>query len=98
MDEYEEIDYARSGFVMQETIVLSEGPMPEFSHSIEPHLRQLGMPTVLQKGVVTLIKEYTVCKAGQIYIYIYIHISINIRRIFQLTQKMNDSMERSPSS
>ncbi|KOX67864.1 mRNA turnover protein 4 like protein [Melipona quadrifasciata] len=65
MDEYEEIDYARSGFVVQETIVLSEGPMPEFSHSIEPHLRQLGMPTVLQKGVVTLIKEYTVCKEGQ---------------------------------
>ena len=65
MDEYEEIDYARSGFVVQETIVLSEGPMPDFSHSIEPHLRQLGMPTALQKGMVTLIKEYTVCKEGQ---------------------------------
>lgn len=65
MDEYQEMDYARSGFIAQETITLPEGPMPEFSHSIEPHLRQLGMPTALQKGVVTLIKEYTVCKAGQ---------------------------------
>lgn len=65
MEEYEEIDYARSGFVTQETIVLHEGPMPEFPHSIEPHLRQLGMPTALQKGVVTLIKDYIVCKEGQ---------------------------------
>lgn len=65
MEEYEEIDYARSGFVAQETIMLREGPMPEFSHSIEPHLRQLGMPTALQKGVVTLIKDYIVCKKGQ---------------------------------
>ncbi|CAK9817443.1 mRNA turnover protein 4 homolog [Anthophora plagiata] len=65
MEEYEEIDYARAGFVSQETIILPEGPMPNFSHSIEPHLRQLGMPTALQKGVVTLIKEYTVCKKGQ---------------------------------
>ncbi|XP_017790032.1 PREDICTED: mRNA turnover protein 4 homolog [Habropoda laboriosa] len=65
MEEYEEIDYARSGFVAQETIILPEGPMSDFSHSIEPHLRQLGMPTALQKGVVTLLKEYTVCKEGQ---------------------------------
>lgn len=65
MEEYEEADYARSGFVTQETITLPEGPMADFPHSIEPHLRQLGMPTALQKGVVTLIKEYTVCKKGQ---------------------------------
>ncbi|CAD1477190.1 unnamed protein product, partial [Heterotrigona itama] len=64
MNQYGEIDYARSGFIVQQTIVLSEGPT-EFSHSIEPHLRQLGMPTILQKGVVMLIKEYTVCKEGQ---------------------------------
>lgn len=65
LEEYEEIDYARSGFIPEETVTLPEGSMPEFSHSIEPHLRQLGMPTSLQRGTVTLIKEYTVCKAGQ---------------------------------
>ncbi|XP_031847757.1 ribosomal protein LP0-like [Nomia melanderi] len=65
MKSYEEADYARSGFVVSKTVTLPEGPMPEFPHSIEPHLRQLGMPTALQKGVVTLIKEYTVCKKGQ---------------------------------
>ena len=65
MEEYEEVEYARSGFVTDESITLPEGPMPEFPHSIEPHLRQLGMPTALQKGVVVLLKEYAVCKKGQ---------------------------------
>ncbi|XP_014607341.1 PREDICTED: mRNA turnover protein 4 homolog [Polistes canadensis] len=63
--EYEEIDYARSGFIPNESIVLPEGPLTEFPHSIEPHLRQLGMPTALEKGVVTLIKKFKVCKKGE---------------------------------
>ncbi|XP_012284605.1 mRNA turnover protein 4 homolog [Orussus abietinus] len=65
MEDYREDDYARSGFVVDETIVLPEGPLPDFPHSIEPHLRQLGMPTALKKGVVTLLREYEVCKEGQ---------------------------------
>ena len=65
MEEYEELEYARSGFVTDESVTLPEGPMPEFPHSIEPHLRQLGMPTALQKGIVVLLKEYAVCKKGQ---------------------------------
>ncbi|KAK2589139.1 hypothetical protein KPH14_001959 [Odynerus spinipes] len=65
MEEYEDMDYARAGFVPTESIVLPEGPMPEFPHSIEPHLRQLGMPTALQKGVVTLVKKHKVCKKKQ---------------------------------
>uniref|UniRef100_A0A6M2DIZ4 Ribosome assembly factor mrt4 n=1 Tax=Xenopsylla cheopis TaxID=163159 RepID=A0A6M2DIZ4_XENCH len=59
-------EYARSGFVASETILLPEGPMEEFSHSIEPHLRQLGLPTSLKKGVVTLLKEHEVCRKGSI--------------------------------
>ena len=66
MEEYAEDDYARSGFVATETIVLPEGQLPDFSHSIEPHLRQLGMPTALQKGIVALIKDFEVCKKGQV--------------------------------
>lgn len=65
MKNFEEIDYARSGFIATETIVLNQGPMPDFAHSIEPHLRQLGMPTALQKGVVTLVSDYRVCKEGE---------------------------------
>ena len=65
MEEYGEDDYARSGFVAQETIILPAGPLEDFAHSIEPHLRVLGMPTSLQKGVVTLLQDYTVCLKGQ---------------------------------
>jgi mRNA turnover protein 4 len=40
--------------------------MEQFSHAIEPHLRALGMPTKLERGIVTLYKEYTVCEKGKI--------------------------------
>ena len=49
-DEYRVPDYARSGNICQQTVMLDEGPIPEFSHSMEPQLRQLGLPTCLQKG------------------------------------------------
>ena len=44
-------DFARSGFVVAEDVSLSEGPLTQFSHSMEPQLRQLGLPTALKKGV-----------------------------------------------
>ncbi|XP_011869442.1 PREDICTED: mRNA turnover protein 4 homolog [Vollenhovia emeryi] len=62
--EYGEMEYARSGFVTPETVELPEGPLPQFQHSMEPQLRQLGLPTSLQKGVVTLVKPFKVCQAG----------------------------------
>lgn len=64
--QYSAIEYARSGFIATETIVLPEGPLEDFSHAIEPHLRSLGMPTKLEKGVVKLYKEYTVCTEGKV--------------------------------
>lgn len=59
-------DYARAGNKAMETIHLSEGPLEQFPHSIEPHLRQLGLPTTLKKGVVTLLEDHTVCERGDI--------------------------------
>ena len=59
-------EYARAGNKATETVELTKGPMPQFSHAIEPHLRSLGLPTSLQKGVVTLDSDFTVCKAGDI--------------------------------
>ncbi|KYM93965.1 mRNA turnover protein 4 like protein [Cyphomyrmex costatus] len=64
-ESYEEMEYARSGFVTPETVDLPEGPLPQFQHSMEPQLRQLGMPTSLKKGVITLIKPFTVCKKDE---------------------------------
>ncbi|XP_017778761.1 PREDICTED: mRNA turnover protein 4 homolog [Nicrophorus vespilloides] len=65
-DGFTYVDFARSGFKAKRTVDLCEGPLPEFSHAIEPYLRQLGLPTKLEKGVVTLIKDYTVCKKGAV--------------------------------
>lgn len=46
-------------------MTLPEGPLPDFSHAIEPHLRKLGMPTKLDRGIVTLYSDYTVCEKGK---------------------------------
>jgi len=51
--------YSRGGQVD----IQDDSPLP---HSLEPTLRQLGMPTRLQKGIITLDSEYTVCKEGDV--------------------------------
>lgn len=63
---YKVEDFARTGFKATISVKLEEGPLKQFPHSLEPYLRQLGMPTKLEKGVVTLVKDFEVCKEGQI--------------------------------
>lgn len=65
-DVYEDEDFAKSGFIATETVELKSGPLPEFPHSIEPQLRQLGLQTNLNKGIVTLFKDHVVCKKGDV--------------------------------
>jgi len=64
-ESFAEMDYARSGAHAIQTVELQEGPLEQVSHALEPHLRSLGLPTSLKKGIVTLIHDYTVCKKGQ---------------------------------
>lgn len=64
-DKYRDEDYARAGFRATQQVLLDQGPLPQFQHSLEPHLRHLGLPTSLQKGVVTLVKDHEVCKEGE---------------------------------
>ena len=47
--EHKKFCFARSGTVATETIVLPEGPL-DMPHSMEPQLRQLGLPTRLKDG------------------------------------------------
>lgn len=47
---FKEVDYARSGNIAQMAVTLDEGPLEQFTHSMEPQLRQLGLPTALKKG------------------------------------------------
>nr|XP_034976897.1 mRNA turnover protein 4 homolog [Zootoca vivipara] len=64
--QFKENDFARAGNKATFTVNLDMGPLEQFPHSMEPQLRQLGLPTALKKGVVTLISDYEVCKEGSI--------------------------------
>uniref|UniRef100_A0A7S2BIU4 Ribosome assembly factor mrt4 n=1 Tax=Alexandrium andersonii TaxID=327968 RepID=A0A7S2BIU4_9DINO len=65
--EYRPSDFARSGAEATETVVLPRGvdALAHLPHSIEHHLRQLGMPTQLRDGKIHLLGDHTVCKEGQ---------------------------------
>jgi len=62
--DHAETDYLRTGGIAEDTVRLEAGPLSQFSHAIEPQLRQLGMPTELKKGIVHLTQNYTVCSEG----------------------------------
>ena len=64
-DAYADVDFARTGCTVDEEIV-KKGPLEQFNHSMDPQLRQLGLPTKLDRGVVTLTKGFVVCKAGDV--------------------------------
>ncbi|XP_065205019.1 mRNA turnover protein 4 homolog [Planococcus citri] len=65
-NKHSESEYAMAGFVPSETITVPEGPLPpEYIHSMEPMFRKLGMPVLLQKGVIMVLSEYKLCKEGK---------------------------------
>ena len=51
---YSKQDHARAGCLATDDVILEEGPLGQFPHSMEPHLRGLGLPTSLKKGGVFL--------------------------------------------
>lgn len=63
---YVESDYARPGDVASESVVLDAGPMKQFNFALEPRLRDLGLPTKLEKGVIVLEKDHVVCEEGDV--------------------------------
>ena len=48
---YSQLDHARTGCQATDDVILCEGPLEQFPHSMEPHLRNLGLPTTLKKGI-----------------------------------------------
>ena len=69
--QFSEPDFARSGNVAPQTVVIDQGPLPAFSHSMEPQLRQLGLPTSLQKGDRAII--YCTSSGKNTNSYLYAH-------------------------
>jgi len=65
--EYRPSDFARAGAIASETVVLPRGQeaLAALPHSIEAHLRQLGMPTQLLEGKIHLLGDHTVCTEGK---------------------------------
>jgi len=67
-DDFEELDYARPGAKATQTFVVPEGPVQgpggPFPHTLEPTLRNHGLPTKLNKGMIEAVSEHTVCKEG----------------------------------
>ncbi|KAJ5072070.1 mRNA turnover protein [Anaeramoeba ignava] len=57
--------YAIAGETATETVTLQKGPYPQFPHSMEPFLRNLGIPTTLSKQVVNVVADYIVCEKGK---------------------------------
>lgn len=54
-----------AGDIATETIELKAGLLQQFSHALEPHLRKLGMPTRIERGVPELMKDFEVCVKGE---------------------------------
>lgn len=75
---HSETDFARAGTAATRTFTIPAGTVysmggeiPEdqdvpMSHSLEPELRRLNVPTTLVKGKITLQNPYEVCKEGKI--------------------------------
>ena len=75
---YHPLDFARAGTTAPRTFTLPSGilysrggeiPREDdvpLSHTIEPTLRKLGVPTRLVKGKVELEGEYVVCQQGDV--------------------------------
>lgn len=68
-EDFEEMDYARTGLVAPETIKMPAGPvygpLGPIAHTMESTLRENGMPTKLNKGVVELVSDFVICKEGE---------------------------------
>uniref|UniRef100_A0A915K8F5 Ribosome assembly factor mrt4 n=1 Tax=Romanomermis culicivorax TaxID=13658 RepID=A0A915K8F5_ROMCU len=63
---YKKVVFARSGNRAGRDVELDQGPLEYFPHSMEPSLRKLGLPVKLEKGVITLDQDYTVCNEKDI--------------------------------
>ncbi|KAG7164891.1 mRNA turnover protein 4 homolog [Homarus americanus] len=57
--------HPHAGDLAGETVELKQGLLEQFSHSLEPHLRKLGLPTRLQRGIPELLRDHTVCVKGK---------------------------------
>ncbi|KAI8323940.1 hypothetical protein GQ54DRAFT_303043 [Martensiomyces pterosporus] len=69
-DEFEADDYARSGTIATYKVTVAAGEVVRgyakepFPNNMEPHLRELGMPTLLKQGKIMIDYDYVICEKG----------------------------------
>ena len=59
-------DFARAGAEADATIEMKQGPLEYLPHTMLEMLRKLGMPVELQKGTLVLIRDFTMCRKGEV--------------------------------
>ena len=66
-NDFEEEEFATGGTIADQTIVLQKGfdTFKNFSHSMEPHLRELGLSTRLINSQIELMIDYVLCEEGK---------------------------------
>lgn len=66
LERHRTAEYARTGCPATGDVMLERGAdaLASFPHSIEPHLRKLGLPTSLQDGKIILLGDYQLCRTG----------------------------------
>ena len=66
-NEFEEDEFATGGTIADQTVVLQRGfdTFKKFSHSIEPHLRELGLSTRLVNSQIELMIDFVLSEEGK---------------------------------
>ncbi|KAJ2581415.1 mRNA turnover and ribosome assembly protein [Coemansia sp. RSA 1694] len=70
LDAFSADDYARAGTIATYRVVVSAGEVlrgftkEAFPNNMEPQLRELGMPTLLRQGKITIDSDYVICEEG----------------------------------
>ncbi|KAL0235526.1 hypothetical protein GEMRC1_002108 [Eukaryota sp. GEM-RC1] len=63
-DNYSVPEYARSGYVPDEEFTVPAGSLDQFSHTQEPFLRSLGLPTEMKNGIIHCRTPFLVASPG----------------------------------
>ncbi|KAJ1817027.1 mRNA turnover and ribosome assembly protein [Coemansia sp. RSA 2599] len=69
-ESFEANDYPRAGTIATYRVVVPKGEVARgyakepFPNNMEPELRELGMPTLLRSGKITIDSDFVICEEG----------------------------------